>query len=983
MVVDGRDGTTAVPAAKQRVLLAALALRAGRVVSFEELAEAAWDEPSPPAARVAVRNYVLRLRRVLGAQGPQVVTQDPGYLLQVGAGEVDVHVFCGLCETGSSLVRSAQWARAAQTLRGALGLWRGTPLADIHSQALRDRWVEHLEQLRLRALTDRIRADLQLGQHERVTGELRLLAAAHPLREELWALLLLALYRAGRQSDALMVYQRARQMLVTELGVEPGSELRRLHQQILAHDPAIDVQAAAAESAAPARAEEPADGDPAHGAPAVPRQLPSSVLGFTGRVRELKILDALLPEAAAAGEAASGGAVVISAIGGIAGIGKTALALHFAHRAAPHFPDGQLYVNLRGFHPSGQPVSPSQAIRDFLDALGVRPDRVPATADARASLYRSLLADKRVLVLLDNARDAAQVRPLLPGSPGCLVLITSRNQFTSLSVTDNARLLQLDLLSDAEATDLLAARLGTEVVTAQPEAVRELTRLCGRLPLALAIAASRAAVHPGFPLAALVAELGGERDLLNTLDASEQASVRAVFSWSYRQLAPAAARVFRLLAIHPGPDTGAAATASLAAIEPSQARTALAELVASGLLTEHAPGRYAFHDLLRSYAAELSGITDSDNDQRAALRRVLDHYLHTANGMAESEWRTLTLGPPEPGVTPETPPGKLSWFDAERKALLRLIQQAAARGLDAHAWQLPWCIAVPLDQRGYWHDWAAAQRTAVAAARRLNDRAGLARARHSLGQACIRLGREAEGKAQLNGALQLYGQLADRSGQAHVHLCFSVISEQHHQIKDAMASTERALDLLGPGVNPYLRATALNNMGWCCAQNGDYVKALSWCEQALALHQELGSRSDEAYVWNTTGYAHHHLGRYALAIECYQRALRLGEGNHYENGRTLTSLGDSYQAAGDAVAARDAWQRALANFETLGHPDAAEVRARLRDTQRLPGRQPGRQVPGSSRCASRPRPSGATPTAGQGARRPRWPSPPSGRWPAP
>src|SRR6204780_4440335 len=382
----------------------------------------------------------------------------------------------------------------------------------------------------------------------------------------------------------------------------------------------------------------------------VPRQLPAAVADFTGRAAELRALIRMLDQAGAG----TPGTVVISAIGGTAGVGKTALALHWAHQVATSFPDGQLYVNLRGFDPSGNPTVPTEAIRGFLDALGVPPDRITASPEAQAGMYRSLLADRRMLIVLDNARHEQQVRPLLPASPGTLVLVTSRSQLSGLGAAEGARLISLDVLSHAEAVQLLAARLGTARAAAQPAAAGRIAPLCACLPLALTVAAARAAARPGFPLAALAAELADSAGRLDALDAADPgSSVRAVFSWSVRQLTGEAVRMFWLLGIHPGPDICAPAAASLAGRGQPQARRLLRELADAHLIAEHVPGRYAFHDLLRAYAAEQACDADSDTDRREATGRVLDHYLHTAAHAAACWTRQRNQWPsPRPGPAP-------------------------------------------------------------------------------------------------------------------------------------------------------------------------------------------------------------------------------------------------------------------------------------------------------------------------------------------
>src|SRR5215470_13466489 len=576
-----------IPAARQRVVLAALLFKANQVVPLGELAGALWDEELPASARATVRNYVKRLRRALGdVDRLRIATRGDGYLIGVAPGELDLDRFETLHGQAGKHARAGRWAEASVALHEALSLWRGQPLADVPSDVLARRELPRLAELRLQAAEDRFDADLHLGRHGDLVAELRQLTGAEPLRERLHELLMLALYRAGRQADALAAYRHARAILIDELGIEPGPGLRGLHQQMLAGDPALAVPAGPAAAMSGAL---------------VPRQLPAALADFTGRAAELRALTAMLDQAGAG----AAGTVVISAIGGTAGVGKTALALHWAHQAAGRFGDGQLYVNLRGYGPSGAPAEPAEAIRGFLDALGVPPGRIPASAEAQAGLYRSLLAGRKMLIVADNARDEAQVRPLLPASPASLVLVTSRSQLGGLGAADGARLISLDVLPHAEAVQLLTARLGAERAAAEPAAVDQIADLCACLPLALAVAAARAAARPAFPLATVAGELADATGRLDALDAGDpSSSVRAVFSWSTRQLSAQAARMFALLGLHPGPDISVPAAASLAALDKADARRLLRELTRAHLITEHAPGRYAFHDLLRAYATE-------------------------------------------------------------------------------------------------------------------------------------------------------------------------------------------------------------------------------------------------------------------------------------------------------------------------------------------------------------------------------------------
>jgi DNA-binding SARP family transcriptional activator len=941
-----RIDETPVPvrAAKQRVVLSALLLCAGRVVTPDELAEAVWGSVLPVSARVTVQNYVKRLRTAL-ADGDRscITTQSHGYQIHADASELDVTRFENLQASADQAARHGQWALAAARLREALALWRGQPLADVPSDLLVLQHGLRLAELHTQALEARIDADLHLGGHREVITELRELTAAHPLRERGYGLLMLALYRDGRQAEALALYQQAHRALTGELGVEPGPGLRELHQRMLAADTGL-IPAGPWPSVS--RAEPDAAQRRLAAAPVlVPRQLPAEVAHFAGRSGELAALAGLLEPAEAAPAAAGAPRpgtcdrpVVISAIEGTAGVGKTALALRFAHRVADQFPDGQLYVNLRGFGPSGGPVPAGQAIRGFLDALGVPAGRIPAGTDARAALYRSVLAGLRALIVLDNARDADQVRPLLPGSTGCLVIVTSRNQLTGLAATDGARLLTLDVLSEAEAAELLAGRLGTARVTAEPAAAAELASLCARLPLALSITAARAAARPGFPLAALAAELRDASGRLDSLEAGEPtASIRAVFSWSRRHLSAPAARMFWLLGIHPGPDITVPAAATLAGVTARHARRALDELTRSSLLAEHAPGRYAFHDLLRAYAAEQGAARTRRTERRAARRRMLDHYLHAGHAADRLLYPTrdpIILAPAAAGTVPERLAGHqqaLAWFRDEHRVLLSVVSQAASTGFDTHAWQLPRILVNYLDPQGHWHDLAAVQETALAAAQRLGDLEGQAWAHRLLGRAQVRLGSLADADAHLGRALDLYQRIGDQGGAAHVRTYLAKLAEAEQRYDQALRHAEEGLSLFRACGNTAGEARALNSAGWCHVKLGDYRQALDCCQQALYLHTQLDNRQGQAATWDSIGYACHHLGRYSQASTSYQRALDLFRnlGNRYEEAETLTRLGDTSLAAGTPAAALITWQQALAILEDL-HPAGAEaVRAKV------------------------------------------------------
>jgi tetratricopeptide (TPR) repeat protein len=666
-----------------------------------------------------------------------------------------------------------------------------------------------------------------------------------------------------------------------------------------------------------------------------PRQLPPAAAYFTGRVNELGVLDGL---AELSDDADATGRVLISVISGTAGVGKTALAVRWAHRGASRFPDGQLFIDLRGYDPSGGTTAPATALRGFLETLGLPTERIPDGVEAQTAMYRSLLADRRVLVVLDNARDAEQVRPLLPGSSGCMVIVTSRNQLTSLIAAEGARPLTLDLFSPREAHQLLARRIGTDRLASEPAAAAELLALCAGLPLAVCIVAALAAAHPGCPLGRIAAELRDAHGRLDVLDAGDLTSnVRAAFSCSYDNIAEAAARMFRLSGLHPGPDITAQAAASLAGIPLSEARSALADLRAAALMTEPLIGRYRSHDLLRVYAEEQARASESDAARHAAVRRALDHYLYTAHSAALllSPGRDpLDLPAPQAGVAPEQLADgseALAWFEAEHRVLLAVISLAVDTGSEIHAWQLTWAIGRFLDRRGHWADWYAMLNKALSAAELYDDLAGQAHLHDHLGIAGSRLGLYDDAHSHLRHALAMYQRSGDLKGMARANQFAGMVLECQGRYGEALRHSQQALTLFRTAGQRAGQADALNAIGWFHAHLLDYRQAISCCDQALDLYRELGDRHGEAAAWDSLGYAHHHLGRHTEAIAAYENALDLycELGNRYYQADTLTHLGDAQHAAKDMRTASRTWQEALAILDELRHPDAAAVRARL------------------------------------------------------
>ena len=907
---------------RQRALLAMLAMRGGQPVGRDELIDGVWGSDPPQMVVNCVHSYVARLRLVLEperaarARNSVLASAGSGYVLRLEPGHLDAAVFAGHLRQARELQAAGEPARAAVSLDAALGLWCGTPFARVpgpFADAERVRLTEEY----LTAAEDHAELMLAAGGHVQAIGHLARLVIEHPFRERLVGLQMLALFRGGRQAEALAAYQRARRLLVDELGVEPGLELQRIHDHILANR----------------KAGRPVVTDPGRGAPATPRQLPSPIPHFTGRRAELRRLADLAEKAAGVA-----GWTVISVISGTSGVGKTALAVRLAHDVADWFPDGQLYVNLHGFDPCGKPMQPASAIRGFLRALAVPSRQIPSGLDQQSAMYRSVLAAKRVLVILDNARDEAQVRPLLPGSQGCLVIVTSRRRLTGLAVAAGAHELTLGLFSPQEGRKLLARRLGAERLAAEPRAGADLVKLCAGLPLAVSVVAARAAAFPTAGLAALADELRDAQTRLDAFDTREVASsVRASFARSYQDLSLPAAQMFRLLGLHPGPDISVPAAASMAGVPADQARAALAELAGLNLATEHVPGRYTCHDLLRAYAAEQTIALDTEPWRRAAVHRMLDHYLHTARRGAvllHQARDEVTPAPPLTGVVAEQLAGHrqaLAWYGAEHPVLLASVELAAKARFDVHAWQLPWALVPYLFRQGHWHEWIAVQICALAAAERLADQYAQARALLDLGYAHAVTAHHGDAKCHIRHALRLFGRLGDQTGQARAYNALAMVLEGQHRYAEALGCAERSQELYGGAGNAAAKANALRTVGWFHALLSHDEQAISCCRQAIEANRKLGNLHGEAGAWMAMGYALHHLGRDYEAIACYLRSLthyrELGDLAH--QAETLSALGAAQHAAGDRQATREAWQNALDILEALQHPDAGQLRAKL------------------------------------------------------
>jgi DNA-binding SARP family transcriptional activator/tetratricopeptide (TPR) repeat protein len=924
-----------VGAPRQRCVFAVLLLHANRPVSTDQLVERVWgDGPLPDHPRSAAQIYVSLLRRALASvEGLTIARHSGGYLIDVDEQYVDVHEFHALINQAHATGQSTD---AIALLDRALELWRGEALSGLDTP-----WINSARATldKERQAAERDLTDLQLrqGRHGALLARLFTWAEQHPLDERLIGQLMLALYRSGRQADALHRYRQLRELLADELGTDPSHALRRLHQQILTNDPALAAPASP-QGDDPCGTTEPAPGTRVT---VVPRQLPADIAHFAGRADALKTLNAL-----AGRTSGTAGAMVISVIDGTAGIGKTALAVHWAHQHADRFPDGQMYVNLRGFDPAAAPVQAAAAIRGFLEALGVPPPQIPADLETQLGLYRSLLAGRRTLIVLDNARDPEQVRPLLPGTAGCLVLVTSRNRLTSLIALQGASPVTLDLLTLHEARDLLARRLGAGRVAAEPGATDDLIELCARLPLALNIAAARAAAYPDVPFATLTDQLRDARHRLATLDAGDTAAnTRAVFSWSYRTLGDEAARMFRFLGIHPGPDITVLATASLTATTPDQARTALNELAAVHLLSEHAPGRYAFHDLLRAYAIEQARTHDNDDERHEALRRAVDHYLHTAAAghhlLSPLQRSPIPLLEPAAGVATQPmpdPPAALAWFDQEHDCLLTIQQVACSQGWDVQVCQLAWTMDTHHSRRGHLHDRAASWRLALAAAQRLDNPAAQTVAHQNLGRAYAQAGENSDALGHLHHALTMAEQTGDVTTQARTHYFMAVTWDQRGDQHQALDHADRALRLFRTVDDGVWQANTLNATGWFQIRLGRYTEARTSCEAALALYRRhLPGHGSDSATLDSLGIIAHHLHEYDRALEYFRQALAVSrdEGDSYTEAGVLDHMADTHLALNHLDQAHDSWKRAhdlyqtqhrLSETERVAHKLAATTR---------------------------------------------------------
>ncbi|MFD4874199.1 BTAD domain-containing putative transcriptional regulator [Streptomyces sp. NPDC058420] len=952
--------------AKRQALLALLLVRSGQPTSLSTIIDVLWGQTPPSSAANVVYRHAAAVRRLLetpsGADAGEddtpatrLVRVSGGYRLDASPSTLDLLRFRQLRGAAEDMGGTGALRDSIRLLTRALRLSRGPTASGILPHIAQHPYFMAVDREYLTAVKEAAVIATAVGEPGSVLDILQPAAAQHPLDEILQAQLVRTLAATGRQAEALQAYHAVRTRLDEQLGIAPGPELRSVHQDIMRRD------AHKAPRPSPAFPAEPARARPQEPRRSLlrPSQLPPDVADFAGREAELARLDVLFPVDAPVPDDAgyvrteprrthdTGNEHTPSrppvAIVGMPGAGKTALAVHWAHRIASRFPDGQLYVDLRGIAPDGIRVTPGEAQRAFLVALGVPEREIPADRDARTDLYRSTVAGLRLLIVLDDVADSDQVRPLLPGTLGALVLVTSRDRLGGLVAREGARPLELADPSPAEAREALVRRLGGRRTEAGPDAgdaVDDIAAARARLPLASAVAGARDVQRPDGHLPCVASEFRARAVTLDEFtESGPHADIRSVFAWSYRQLAPDSARMFRLLALHPGFGIAATTAASLAGAPLELARELLAELARAHLLTEEAPDLYVLHDLLAAYARELLRGSDREDQRGLSIRRMLDHYVYTARAAATQLAPQRTEQWPLPRLQPRTTPEPLP--DRERAAdwldrlllpvLIPVAGEAAARGLHAHVCQLGLALEVHLDRRARWDKQLALQKICLLSAEAQGDLCAAAHAHRALGFAQGRLGRPVEARTHLFRALSLFTEADDPRGQGATHRALAFRA-------NAAARHDRALDHYGQALALYRSAgdtlgegSVLNGIGRTLVLKGDHHAALDHCARAVELSRAAGDLNGQAAAHDGLGHAHHHLGEYDRALSHYRRALGLYRelSDRCLEADVLVHVGQTQHAQGHDDLAAESWERALSVLDGLHHPEAGALRRRL------------------------------------------------------
>ncbi|NDL58165.1 AfsR/SARP family transcriptional regulator [Phytoactinopolyspora mesophila] len=889
-----RDNGEEVPVSGllRQTVLAVLLARANQPVAVDTLLGALWGEQPEPRGHQKLQLHIYKLRRMLD-RPERLSYSSAGYCLEVMPGELDSERFCTLIDEAGD-VADQDPARCAELTRKALSLWRGTPYQGLDVTDLAAE-IERLADVRLVALEELYAAELRCGRNAGIVGELSDLVRRHPLRERFHALLMTALYQGGRPADALAAYHGARHVLVEELGLEPGAELRQIEQQILT-----------GESIRPGTTGSPTTERPA--------QLPHSPGTFVGRAAELAELDRI-----AAGEFDEPARIVT--ITGTAGVGKTTLAVRWAHQMSERFPDGQLYIDLRGYGPD-EPMAPNDALARFLRDLGVEGTSVPQDLTERAARFRTLADQRRILIVLDNAVTADQVRPLLPGTPTCFVLVTSRDSLAGLTVREGARRLDLDRMTGDDASRLLNELLD-ERRNADPEATAQLVERCARLPLALRIAAERIGERRGVGVADLIAELDDEQAQLDLFDAGDaHTSVRSVFSWSYRELSPESARLFRMFGLHPGYDLDAHALTALMGTEDLRAtRRLLDELVRARLVDETREGRYQPHDLLLAYAAELAGEVDDEESRQTAITRLFDYYLQVAWTAVDViapqhvEMRPAVTKHPVTGPVLSTYQAALQWLETERQNLLSAADRATEYGISTYAIDMSAVLWRFLDVGWHVDDAHRLHTRALVAAREHADRVGEALALRALGLANHRMDRYETAAGHLRQALALQEELGDPQLLATTLNYLGATCHYIGATTEAIQHLERSIDLYGKLGNQFLQTKPLTNLGRIHHRLGRYEEAFQSLERAVEIDEQFGSSPSQAYILLNLAGLHRDAGNYDDALRYAQRVLNLARASeiHGLEGQALEHLGAVHRLLGDYETAEHHHHEALAS----------------------------------------------------------------------
>ncbi|MGI5503590.1 AfsR/SARP family transcriptional regulator [Lentzea sp. CA-135723] len=885
-----------VRAGRQRALLVSLLLRAGTSVTVDELAVNVWGEDPPARARATLQTYVMRLRQLLGPSVP-IRTVPDGYLIDVDEKNIDLMRFEPLIDQGEQARAAGNLGAASSSFAAALALWRGPALVDVPSGLLHRDEVPRLDERRLHVLERRVEVDLELGRHGELVAELSRLTSEHPLRERFWAQLMVALYRSGRQSEALAAYQRVSRLLGDQLGIDPGDELRRVHGQVLSGS----VDSVAASSGAPVVAAKPER--------VVPSQLPADIPDFVGRDEAVSLIVALLRTAQG---------VPVVTLAGPPGVGKTALAVHAAHRMRADFPDGQLYVNLRGYAP-GPPLSAVDVLPRFLRALGTEADQVPLDQDEQEAMFRSTLTGQRVLLLLDNASSAEQIRPLLPGSPGCAVLVTSRDTLRGLAVSHAASNVRLDVLDWHETKSLLAGILGADEVASQEDAALELAALCAHLPLALRIAAANLVSRPELSIADYVEELrAGNRLAALAVEGDERVAVHAAFDLSYTALKPELAQMFRLLSLVPGTDFTPEVAAALSGLTTQDARRRLDRLATANLISNHAPSRYQFHDLLRDYAAERLAFEEGRADSRLALRRLQDWAVRSVDNATAAMKSTLFRFPrpaPLDGVVPRafsTSTEALTWLDVERANLVALVAHAVERDPENSPWQLADALRGYFYTQGLTAEWRETAKAGLVGARAPRDELGQLSMLSSLGTLYWVTGQHRNALDHYQQAIALQERIELPEAKAAVLSNAGSVLIDLGELEHAADHLERALVIARKVGAAQVLANALFNLGGVYMQLGHLAPAAATFEEALEVGTRIDSWITQANAMRALGEVYAYRGEPELgasyferASDLYERAAARNFGHTQHEGLAITLImrGRFEEAAVEAAAA--------------------------------------------------------------------------------